>query len=106
MSVCGAKNRLGSDHVLLVSQLLTSLEGTWGVIHRNAYYHNFDMYELSALAFVNKPILSVYVVVHPVWRLTQADEPPQVKPPRKSGPQIKLSALRNTAHSYEIPKWT
>jgi hypothetical protein len=105
MSVCGAKNRLGSDHVLLLSQLFTSLEGTWGVIHGNAYYHNFDMYELSALAFVNKPILSAYVVVHPAWRLTQTERP-KVKPPRKSGPQIKLSALRNTAHSSEIPQWT
>ena len=32
------------------------------------YYHNFQSYALDALSFLNKPILSAYLVVHPKWR--------------------------------------
>lgn len=64
---------LGSTHVLLTSQLFRRNEGTWGVIHSDLFYHNFSSYNLDTLAFLNQPILSAYLVVHPRWRLDMTD---------------------------------
>lgn len=63
-------SRVGSRHVVLISQLFNDQEGTWGVIFGNTYYHNFQSYELSALSFMNRPILSAYLLLHPRWRIT------------------------------------
>jgi hypothetical protein len=70
--VSQAKSSIGSYHVLLVSQLLRSGEGTWGVVFADFYYHYFDAYALSALSFLNKPILSAYLVFHQEWRINYA----------------------------------
>src|SRR5579859_340817 len=75
-----ARNKIGSDHVLLVSQLFRPDEGTWGVVFADFYYHNFETYALSALAFLNKPILSVYIVFHPKWRINEVTEKLKPKP--------------------------
>jgi hypothetical protein len=63
-----AKARLGKQHVILVSQLFRRNEATWGIIFNSAYYHNFEVYSLEALSFLNKPILSAYVVYHSKWQ--------------------------------------
>lgn len=59
---------IGNNHVVLLSQLFRKNEGTWGVIYREMYYHNFEIYHLDGLSMLNKPILSAYLVSHPKWR--------------------------------------
>jgi hypothetical protein len=61
-------SRIGTGHVLLVSQLILRNEGTWGVIYNHQFYHNFALYDLEPFSFLNKPILSAYLIVHPKWR--------------------------------------
>jgi hypothetical protein len=56
------------EHVILLSQLFRKNEATWGVIHNGWYYHNFTIYSVETLSFLNKPILSAYLVLHPRWR--------------------------------------
>jgi hypothetical protein len=68
-NVSTARSDLGPDNVILVSQLFTRNEGTWGIIFQCNYYHNFSIYSLNALSMLNKPVLSAYVVFHPKWRL-------------------------------------
>lgn len=103
--VTGAKNKIGQDHVLLVSQWFRPDEGTWGVIYGGFYYHNFDAYELSALAFLNKPIMSAYVVIHPTWQISSATEKPTAKPQTK-GRQLTLAALRKHCEFAFLRSWT
>jgi hypothetical protein len=67
-NLSAATPKIGTSHVLLLSQLFRPNEGTWGVIFNGTYYHNFQSYSLDALSFLNKPILSAYLVVHPKWR--------------------------------------
>jgi hypothetical protein len=91
---------------VLISQLFRRYEATWGVIHGNAFYHNFQIFELSALAFLNKPILSAYLVVHPRWRVTHTDVgTPRIEVPRAAGPRLKLSELRQHAEFTFRRKW-
>ena len=63
-----AKVRLGKWHVLLMSQLFKRNEATWGLIFNSMYYHNFEIYHLEALSFLNKPILTAYLLWHPKWQ--------------------------------------
>lgn len=60
---------LGDQHVLLISQLFKRNEATWGLVFNSMYYHNFEIYSLEALSFLNKPVLTAYVVSHLKWRL-------------------------------------
>ena len=103
--VAAARNKIGSDHVLLVSQLFRPHEGTWGVVFADFYYHNFETYALSALAFLNKPILSAYLVFHPKWRISYATEKPKSKPIGK-GRHLTLPSLRKHCHFTQLRKWT
>jgi hypothetical protein len=64
-----ARSNIGATHVLLLSQLLQKNEGTWVVIHNGKCYHNFESYSLEELSFVNKPILSAHIVIHPRWQI-------------------------------------
>jgi hypothetical protein len=91
--VAGAKTKIGPDYVLLVSQLIRPAEGTWGVVFEDFYYHNFESYALSALAFLNKPLLSVYIVFHPKWQINYVTH--KLKPkPRAKGRQLTFASLR------------
>jgi hypothetical protein len=63
-----ARNKVRSEHVILVSQLLYDYTATWGVIFDSLFFHNFKSYDLSTLALLNKPIISAYLVVHPSWQ--------------------------------------
>lgn len=80
LSVGGSK--IGRQHVILLSQLLMKNEGTWGVIYDGLYYHNSASYALNALSFLNRPILSAYLVSHPRWGFRprlRDDDSPRVK---------------------------
>lgn len=62
---------IGASHVILISQLFSRNEGTWGVIFGGAYFHNFRVYVLDELSMLNKPILSAYLVCDPRFRLAK-----------------------------------
>jgi len=81
-NVSHSDQSIGANHVVLLSQLFRKNEATWGVIFGEHYYHNFAEYAVSSLAFLNKPILTAYLVVHPGWRLlpvTADDAKPKAK---------------------------
>lgn len=61
--------RVNSRHVLLLSQLFQENEATWLVLFNGVCYHNFDVYSLEALSFINKPLISAYVVIHSRWQM-------------------------------------
>jgi hypothetical protein len=61
-------SQLSLANVVLLSQLVLKNEGTWGVLYDRLYYHNFDLYAVDHLAFLNKPVLSAHAVFHPRWR--------------------------------------
>jgi hypothetical protein len=105
LSVCGARNVIGHNHVILLSQLFRRYEATWGVIHAQTYYHNFQIFELSALAFLNKPILSAYLVTCPAWSLSGNMVTAKERPLHFSGPRLKISALRQGAAFCHIRTW-
>jgi hypothetical protein len=97
-----AEAPVGGNHVLLISQLFKPTEGTWGVIFGDLYYHNFEIYSLSALSFLNKPIMSVYLVIHPQWKIDSPAKHPKL-PGQASG--LKLSALCKHCESTSIRPW-
>lgn len=99
-----AKTEIGLNHVLLISQLFRRNEGTWGVVFGDAYYHNFAVYSLSSLSFLNKPILSAYLVVHPKWQFKAATKPPS---PRLTPKQqrLALGSVRKHSEFSEIRTW-
>jgi hypothetical protein len=81
-----AESNLDATHVLLISQLFRRNEGTWVVIHNSKCYHNFESYSLEELSFVNKPILSAHVVIHPRWQMhVGRGQKPKHKLPRPKG---------------------
>ena len=102
--VTGAKNEIGADHVLLVSQLFRRAEGTWGVVFEDFYYHNFQAYVLSSLSFLNKPILSAYVVFHPKWLINYGTEKAEPKC-RGKGRRPTLASLRKHCHFKQLRAW-
>jgi hypothetical protein len=67
--VSAAVTRIGGEHVVLVSQLVLRNEGTWGVLYNDYFFHNFGIYSFESVSFLNKPILSAYLVAHPRWRV-------------------------------------
>lgn len=84
---------IGTGHVLLISQLFRKNEGTWGVIFNGLYYHNFESYLLGTLCFINKPILSAYLVAHLKWQMNPpASLKPSPRPKIRSG-GLTLAAL-------------
>jgi hypothetical protein len=103
--IAGAKTKIGADHVLLVSQLFRRGEGTWGVVFEDFFYHNFQTHVLSSLAFLNRPILSAYVVFHPKWRIDYETEKPKPKS-RTKGRQPTLASLRQNCHFTTLRRWS
>jgi hypothetical protein len=78
---------------VLISQLFRPNEGTWGVIFNWTYYHNFPSYALDALSFLNKPILSAYLVAHPKWQRYQLVKEGSSLNPRAKKDKLTFSAL-------------
>lgn len=57
-------SKIKRDHLLLVSQLFSKNEGTWTVAYKGKLVHNFEINPIYPLEFVNRPILTAYVVFH------------------------------------------
>jgi hypothetical protein len=91
-----AGNNIRLEHVMLISQWFRRGEGTWG---------NFEPYILSSLAFLNKPIMSAYLVIHPKWRISYAAKKPIAKPRMKRHPLTLSSICRNPAFTF-LRSWT
>ena len=91
-SVSASDSTLGQSHVVLLSQLFRKNEATWGVVFGGVYYHNFDINYLDAFSFLNKPILSAYLLSHPNWRLGQW---PKVGPARRIRPKDPQFTMHN-----------
>jgi hypothetical protein len=103
--VAEAKTKIGASHVVLVSQLFRAGEGTWGVVYADFYYHNFDAYVLSSLAFLNKPIMSAYLIIHPKWRMGYATREGTQRAGTK-GRQLTLASMRKHAEFTHLRSWT
>jgi len=60
-----------SNHIILASQLMVKREASWVVYHRNLGYHNFTVGSVQNLDFINKPILTAYIIHHPRFDTTR-----------------------------------
>lgn len=67
-NVSTSETEIDLGHVVLLSQLYRRNEATWGVVFSGIYYHNFCLYRLNGLSFLNKPTLSAYLISHSSWR--------------------------------------
>ncbi len=102
--VTWARTKIGPDHVLLISQLFRHGEGTWGVVFSDFYYHNFEAYVLSSLAFLNKPVISAYLVIHPKWRINREVVKPKPRLRAKES-QLTLASLRKHCDFTQMRAW-
>lgn len=93
-NISATDSMIGKDNVILLSQLFRKNEATWGVIFNGSYYHNFDIYSLEVLSFLNKPILSAYLVIHPSWRLGRERRDRLRARPIPAKRSVPFSALR------------
>ena len=60
-------NRIKKHHVLLVSQMMLKNEGSWCVTYGGVLFHNFEIDSVQPLEFINRPIMSAYIVFHTKW---------------------------------------
>jgi hypothetical protein len=60
-------NRIRRDHVLLVSQLYLEDEASWVVLYDGNLMHNFQEAPIYPLEFINRPILTAYLIYHRKW---------------------------------------
>ena len=63
------------------------------MIFNETYYHNFQSYALEVLSFLNKPILSAYLVVHPKWRRYGLVKEGSIPNPRAKTDKLTFTAL-------------
>jgi len=61
------ENHVTEEHVVLLSHWVKKDIATWAILYRMMYFHNFEMYDLNALEFINRPVLTAYAVFHPRW---------------------------------------
>jgi hypothetical protein len=80
--VSSTEDRVRTDHVVLLSQLFRKNEATWGVLYNEYYWHNYAPYTVSSISFLNKPILSAYIVSHAKWRYADRDLLPAARHPK------------------------
>ena len=85
---------VGAANVILLSQIFRKAEATWGVIFNGSYFHNFDVYSLETLSFINKPIVSAYLVSHQRWVLGDKRPGKPKGKVRRSRRTVPFSALR------------
>jgi hypothetical protein len=55
------------EHVLVASMEISMTYGTWIVMHKGCYWHNFRRRKIPPLLFINCPIMKVWLVWHPDW---------------------------------------
>ena len=80
---------LGNDHVLLVSQNMNRMEGTWALLNKGNYYHVGDKEKTHPLEFMNNPLTAVYIIYHEKWL-------------GKKRKEMKLKAMTDVARWKEI----
>lgn len=56
------------QHVVITTKLVCKNEGTWTLTYNGAEYHNFEVYKMNPLEYLNNPIMSAYVVYHRKWK--------------------------------------
>lgn len=89
-------------HVLLLSQLYRENEATWIVLFNGICYHNFDVYSLEVLSFINKPLLSAYVVFHAKWQtITSAPTKPLRRPTAARG-GVSWASIRKAGFASRV----
>ena len=93
------KSEISNEHVLLVSQLFAKNEATWGVIFQGMFYHGFRSYKLDSISFLNKPVLSAYVVVHPRWKIVVPPVEKSTMKPRIKNRKFTLASLAGAMRS-------
>jgi hypothetical protein len=101
-TVSASYSLINESHVVLVSQLFRRNEATWGVIFGGMYYHNFDFYTLDPLSFLNKPVLSAYVISSPLWQLDQLPPPKPTPVPKAKMGKLTLRDLMNSGLVLKI----
>jgi hypothetical protein len=75
LSVCKVTNRpslmnlVNEDHVVLISQMFRKDEGSWVILHGGKIFHNCkdETEYFHPLEFINRPILSAYIVWKEKW---------------------------------------
>jgi hypothetical protein len=80
LSICSVTNRydlrnlVSEEHVVLISQMFRKNEGSWCVLHNGEIYHNCtketDFFHM--LEFINRPILTAYILWKKDWSLKPA----------------------------------
>jgi len=61
--------RIGSNHVVLVAQLVMKNEASWFIYFGGRQYHNYEVQDTYPTEFLSRPTLSVYLLKHENWRL-------------------------------------
>lgn len=80
--IVASTSGIGRRHVVLLSQWFRAEDATWGVMSGGCFYHNFERYWLDQFSFLNKPILSAYLLFHERWRV---DTMPAIGEPSRIG---------------------
>lgn len=91
-------------HVILVSQLFRQNEATWVVVFNRSCYHNFSVYSLEALSFLNKPILSAYVLSHQKWQRDSGAVVETFPQPKASKGGVNWAAICNSVLGAPSPE--
>lgn len=74
LTVCGLTgssdliNNVKSNHVILISSMFKKFEASWSILYDGYMIHNQDIVAPSVLEFINRPILTAYVVFREDWR--------------------------------------
>jgi len=97
-NLSAAKDYVGTDHVVLLSQLFRRNEATWGVVFRGIYFHNFSVYFLDSLSLLNKPVLSAYVLVDTRWQ----SQPGEKRATNSSNRPLNLKSLSRISSSGSL----
>jgi hypothetical protein len=89
-------------HVLLLSQLIRENEATWIVLFNGVCYHNFDVYSLDSLSFINKPLVSAYVVIHTRWQMIPSTPAKPLPKPTTTNGGISWATIRKSGLASRV----
>lgn len=58
---------IDNRNVVLISQMMFKREASWMVLHNGLVWHNFEPSRIHPYDFLNKPVLTAYVLWHSSW---------------------------------------
>lgn len=61
------ENPITSKHVIIISQIFNRKDSSWSCIYAGRIYHNFVVSNFDSYEFLNRPIISSYLVWHNSW---------------------------------------